>query len=452
MKSKKDFTIIILIVIILITLYIFMPNILTNKEDFISSIDKYFTLLNSGINSNNLNLYDNFIENAQLLDDYNSSDPKLLIYKRCYRLDNVYAESLMNNNVSIKNIFGDIFNFDSNFDICIHKYIKYTADFGEIESSIINDITNFYNCKNRKNKNNPKIEGNVYVLFGQIPYLKNENDNSMSIQFNDNTQSYKSYINKNNNGMIDLTGGIVYVYYIIYGNYKSDYTIISDSNNTFSNYLPQLDKYTSTDNACKTENNNGFLGGCVSTMPQYNTNQAGNGQGSLLNKHITSVSSSLRDKFNDNSNIDFNNIYRTMVNMESSNAPNSIRAGTSTPNGVSCTRPSSGILSCPNSRTLIANALNIDVSSLDVASSFISNGFITQCSNNDNNDKNIYINKIKQDVSPYSSRCLSDGGGSLGTDTGNITTYMTLYILNKKKFIVSHNGITPEYMFRTLPA
>lgn len=405
MINKKDMSSILIIFLFLSLLsVIYFKYFMKTKETFIDSISQYF------VSFDNINDFDNFIENPSFNDDYINNN--LLIFKRCYNVENAFAEKLLDNNVTIDNILGDIFELTTAYDICIHKYIKYTADFNEINSSITNDIYNFFNCKNKGNQ----IEGNVYVLFGQIPYLK-DNNNSLTVQFNNTTQSYSAFIDTNNSN----NGPILYVYYIIYSNYKSDYTLITNPNNTFDNLiLPLLEIYKSKDNACNTKTINGYLAGCVSTTPLYNTNEAGNGSGSLLNTHINSVTSKLNTLLNDKINIDFNQIYKSSV-----------------------TNVSSGVISCPNSKTLIANALNIPISNLDIATSFISNPFQTICPNS--LDTNIYINKLDKNVTGYSARCTDDKGTN-STNTGNITNYLTLYFVNKKLFVSSS-----QYIFKKIP-
>ena len=424
MSIKNNFIVIIAIVAFLSLVFILWPKIFSNnKENFINSIDQYFQSLKTGINTANLNEFDNIVANPHFIDDYNNTN--LLIFKRCYNVKDAFAEELLNNNLPYTNLLLPIFDSNTNIDLCIHKFIKYTSDFGEISSSISNDITNFYNCKNKQHK----IKGDVYVLFGQIPYLKNDNDHSMSVQFNNDTQSYTSYASIDSDTQnVETNGPTIYVYYIIYSNYKSNYKLISDDNTFDKTILPTLEKYASKDNACNTKSNTGYLAGCVSTKPLYNTNEANNGPGTSLNKHISSVSKDLLTNIKDITEVDYNNIY------------NQIDKSTKT---------SSGVLSCPNSKTTIATALNIPASSLDMATSFINSPFETLCIDG-SIDKNIYVNKLPKDVSAYSARCTNDKGTE-STDGAVITNYLTLYFVNKRQFIISNNGSVPEYMFDVTP-
>jgi hypothetical protein len=170
-------------------------------------------------------------------------------------------------------------------NLCIHKYVKYTDTINDIISSINNDILNFSDCKLQ---NNP-IKGNVYVLMGQIPYMVDDHGNTISTKYDSQSLGYTSYLDQRSSTSSTsssiMTGKLIYIYYIIYDCYDNNYNenIIDTTSKSgkFERYIiPALDtSYASSDESCMSKcsqgDSNGYLCGCLSTIPYNKKNTRG---------------------------------------------------------------------------------------------------------------------------------------------------------------------------------
>jgi len=317
---------IILLLIFLLSLYLLSPYINFSREDFTTGRflkDLYFS---DKITPDFLQNYDTSLNYNNGIDDYTSNF--MLLFKRCYNFPAMYAEMLLtpyelHDSTSIFN-FKDLIsntNAENLSNLCIHKYVKYTNTVNDIISSIKNDVQNFHDCKILLNKNNnPEIIGNVYLLMAQIPYMIDNKGNTISTKFDSESLGYTSYLDQNSNPSNPITTGkIIYIYYLIYDCYDSNYNQLTVENNKgkFEKYvLPNLDKYASNDESCLSkcsqDDPSGYLCGCISTIPLttngkiYNSNNPGD-----LDLSINAVGSSYKSLLD---LVKTNNIYSDQIN------------------------------------------------------------------------------------------------------------------------------------------
>jgi hypothetical protein len=337
---ERDIIIFIIILLIfIITIYLLAPYINLNREAFATGKilkDIYFdkNKRNNMTPADFYKEYDNMILTNNGIDDYEYNYK--LIFKRCYNFPKNFAEKLLlttdtNSNlitsVPYANIFRDIIDTSINIsNLCIHKYVKYTDTINDILNSIDADIEDFYSKKLLLIPDNEKsIVGNVYLLMSQIPYMVDQKHNMISVKYDSDSLGYTSYYKKDkktDNAI--LSGKKVYIYYIIYDSYTSDYTQIpiNTSGKFEKKLLPLLQKYASSDESCLTtcdindKNKNGYMCGCISTIP-YKKNKNiydQNNPSDDLDYSINAIGSDFRSllSMNSSENFDATSIKRNL--------------------------------------------------------------------------------------------------------------------------------------------